>query len=148
MIRKATPADMDALAVMAERFIAFSPHAGMVQSSDAQRRAAMQWVIDNGCIFVAEVGDTIVGMLMAVISPTWFAPDTPIATELAWWVDEHHRKGTAAIRLVQAFEEWAKESGAAIACMCEMVVEGQPPVGDMIQRMGYIPSERAFIKEI
>lgn len=148
MIREATLEDIDAVIAMSKRFIAFSPHAGMVHATDEQLRSTFGMLMSSGKIFLAEVGEDIVGMLLGVIAPTWFAPDTPIATELAWWVDEHHRKGTAAIRLVQAFEEWAKASGAAIACMCEMVVDGQPPVGDMIQRMGYIPSERAFIKEI
>ena len=146
MIRHATAADIDALVPMAWRFIQFAPHAPMVGATDDQVRASIAMVIEHGVILVAEQGGALTGMLMGILNPIWFAPATRCAVELAWWIEPEHRGGMAAIRLVNAFEEWAKAQGAAMVTMCDLVVDGQPPVGDIIMRLGYTPSERTFVK--
>lgn len=148
MIRVATIEDIDELSSMSGRFIAYAPHAKALDVCEADWRAAIAMVIEHGRVFVAQIDGVIVGMLMAVCTPSWFAPKTLVATELAWWMDPEHRGGMSAIRLVKAFEQWAKQSGASVASMCELVIEGQPPVGEMIERMGYAPSERTYMKEI
>lgn len=148
MIRLATPSDIPVVVDMAKRFISFAPHGKMANATTESLEQAAVTIIEHGAIFLAEVNGQIAGMLWAFITPIWFAQHTPCATELAWWVEEEHRGGIAAIRLVRAFEEWAKAQGASMATMCDMVVEGQPPVGDIIMRLGYVPSERTFVKEL
>jgi len=148
MIRVATEADIDPLLVMSRHFVQFAPHARMMGATDESMTKAIRFVLDQGQIFLAEVDGKIVGMLMAVIFPIWFVPQSRCAMELVWWVEPEHRGGTIAIRMVKAFEEWGRMQGATMATMGDFVVDGQPPVGDMIMRMGYMPSERAFVKGI
>ena len=146
MIRVATEADIDPLLVMCRNFVQFAPHARIVGATDESLTQAIKFVMNQGRIFVAESGGVVVGMLMAVIYPVWFAPQSKCAMELVWWVEPEHRGSTIAIRLVKEFEEWGRMQGATMATMGDFVVDGQPPVGEMIMRMGYALSERAFAK--
>ena len=118
----------------------------MVNATDAQVRLTIEMLIEHGVILLAEHDGNAIGMLMGIMNPIWFAPSTRCAVELAWWIEPEHRGGMHAIRLVKAFEDWAKEQGAAMVTMCDLVVDGQPPVGDIIVRLGYVPTERTFVK--
>jgi GNAT superfamily N-acetyltransferase len=52
-----------------------------------------------------------IGMLAGHIGAPWFST-VPIAKDLAWYVEPEHRGGMAAVRMIRAFESWAKEQGA------------------------------------
>jgi hypothetical protein len=52
------------------------------------------------------------------------------------------------IRMLLEFERWAKEQGAQVACMSDIVLEAGSPAGSILQRLGYEVSERTFMKVI
>ena len=148
IIRHATEQDIDALTAMAREFLAYSAYGTMIAPSDDDIRAGLRAVLASGVVFVAEVSERIVGAVVGVVAPMWFAPSVTAAVELAWWVDTEHRMTRIPFKLMHAFEAWAKDRGATLMCMSELVIDGTTPIAKMLGRMGYINSERTHVKEI
>lgn len=146
-IRKATEDDIDTLASMGERFIKYSEYRRTTECPHGHIADALRKILEVGAIFVAEINGVVRGGIVCSVTPAWFAPDARIAVELAWWVDDDYRNGMTGIRLLQAYERWAKESGASMICMSDMVIDGRPPLGEMLARLGYRMTERTFMKE-
>lgn len=146
MIRQATHDDIDALAKMGQQFLAYSPHGHLVDPSAASMRESIQRIMDHGVVFVGTIGGEIVGCLCATMSNIWFSPDSKVAIELAWWVNEEHRAGTVAVRLVYAYEVWARAQGASVITMSNLIIDGKPSSGTILERLGYIISEQTHIK--
>lgn len=153
-VRRAKPADLDTLTEMGERFLAYSPLAAVVGAQPDALRATLSALISsdtmlapgNALVLVAERDGDIIGALVALLTPVWFAPRSRIATELAWWVDEAHRGGKAALKLHDAFEQWALASGAQAQVLSDLVIDGEAPAGKIIERLGYRLAERAHLK--
>lgn len=153
-VRLATPDDLNTLTRMGERFLAFSPLAQVVEPDPYAMREVLERFAKPGtllaesdtAVWVAEKEGEVVGGLVAAISPVWFAPHARVATELAWWVAAEHRGGTAAIKLHAAFERWAQAHGAHAQVLSDLVVDGEPTAGSIIERLGYTLAERAHIK--
>jgi GNAT superfamily N-acetyltransferase len=70
----------------------------------------------------------------------------PVAVEIFWFVTASHRGGTLGIRLLLAFEKWAKEQGAAHVCMVKMENSMPEAVDKIYQRLGYRKLETTYIK--
>ena len=69
---------------------------------------------EQGGMFLAEKdNDEVIGMFLGVIVPHFFGSDL-MANDLCLFVKKKYRGGTAAPRLVKAFEKWAFASGAKV----------------------------------
>lgn len=85
------------------------------------------------------------GLLLAAASehpfgPVWFARET------VWWIDPRSR-GLGAIRMLDAYELWAKqEMACAFAGMAGM--GDDPEVAKLYLRRGYWPAEKHFLKAL
>lgn len=64
-----------------------------------------------GVVFVAEVSGEVVGGLPGAVTEQWFNNDL-VAYEYCLFVEPGKRQGIIAIRLLLAFQEWAKIKGA------------------------------------
>lgn len=150
MIRKAVPEDLDTLIQMGERFFAYSRFANVVAFDRETVRASLDALIgsDTSLVLVAVVDGQIIGGIAGTLAPLWFAPGMLSATEFAWWIDEAHRGGVSAVRLLRAFEQWAKTRGAAVVSMSDLVIDGQTPAGSLFDRLGYVVVERSHVKRI
>jgi hypothetical protein len=83
------------------------------------------------------------GILMATASEHPFGP-VWLARETAWWIDPNHR-GSAASRMLDAYEHWAKcEQRCAFAGMAGMGED--PDVAKLYLRRGYRVAETHFLK--
>lgn len=147
-IRRATEDDAEALFVMARKFVAFAPYHDRVTATDDELRAIITYFTANATVFVAEKHGAVIGMLVAVLVPVWYAPSCRVATELAWWVEQEHRGGTAAIRLIQAYETWARNERASMVTMSNLEVGDDNRVVSMLKRMGYRMTEQSHTKGI
>ena len=145
-IRRATIDDVEVLTHMSRQFHNFAPHAAMINATDTELEAAIHALMEHGCVFVADLGGVVVAMLGAIINPIWFCPRVKMAHELAWWVNEEARGSRAAILLVKAYEAWAKEQGATVETMSDLMVN--TTVERMLTRMGFQASERTYAKEL
>lgn len=63
--------------------------------------------------------------------------DVLIARDAGWWVRPAMRGGPAAILLLDAFEQWARASGAQMACVGQSGIEDIERTGNLYLRCGY-----------
>jgi len=150
MIRPMTREDTPSILPMARRFLQFSEYRALNNElSDECIITGIGSVIDMNMSLVADDGDRIVGFLFGIVGPLWFAQHIQVAVELAWWVDPKHR-GLAGIRLLQTFEQRARERGLRYVAMSDLVLNGseQSPAARILGHFGYTLCERMHAKEI
>ncbi|ACF01845.1 GCN5-related N-acetyltransferase [Rhodopseudomonas palustris TIE-1] len=85
------------------------------------------------------------GVLLAAAYEHRFGP-VWIASETAWWIDPAHRGGSAAPRMLDAYEDWARRQGCVFAGMAGM--GGDPQVAKLYLRRGYQTAETHFLKAL
>lgn len=95
-------------------------------------------------ILVYEVKGEVKGFLSGVITKTLFST-TPVAAELSWYVDPKFRGGTGGIKLVKAYEQWATSRGCEVLTLTN--INGLGDLDDMYTRMGYVLTEKTYVKE-
>ncbi|NGN45187.1 GNAT family N-acetyltransferase [Mesorhizobium sp. CGMCC 1.15528] len=99
--------------------------------------------VDRVCI-IYDVDCTAQGVLAAQAGAHPFGP-FKVATEIMWWIEPAHR-GRAALRMIGAYEDWARAQGCAFA---NLVGLGSEPVTtNLYERCGYAAAERHFMKPL
>lgn len=93
------------------------------------------------CAFVAVPGPFARGMILGMAARHEFFGQV-IAAETLWWVDPAARNAGAGVRLLEAFEAWAREFGAA-ACAVAVQRVGQAQI---LERRGYMRTETHLLK--
>lgn len=109
-IREAVLDDIPHLVVMGLHFIRSYSSAGLIDENPDAIFDMMLSLVDSdqAVVFVAETEKPI-GMLGAHLVYHPMSSEF-IATELFWWVEPGHRGN--GIRLMRAFEDWARDKGA------------------------------------
>lgn len=80
--------------------------------------------------------ETLAGGLGGMVTPD-LLDGRLLATEFFWFMDPAHRTGTGAIRLLHAYEAWAKEKGATEVRMVHLVGNHDDQLGRIYQKLGY-----------
>lgn len=114
MIRPAVHADIQSLLGLCERMFNESAYAQVCEYSPEKMVHLLNLMVDTPdeyFLYVAEKDGTIIGMYLGLLTEYYFSKDQ-MAVDLALYVDREKRGGLAAVRLVQAFEDWAFERGA------------------------------------
>jgi GNAT superfamily N-acetyltransferase len=93
---------------------------------------------------VNDIDGTPQGILMAAAFEHPFGP-VWLANETVWWIDPAHR-GSAAVRMLDAYETWAGAEGCAFAGMAGMGAD--PIVAKLYERRGYRVAETHFLKAL
>jgi GNAT superfamily N-acetyltransferase len=143
LIRAAAPSDRlavvrllrDAHGAAALPFAFSAPHGALL--FDTQLASP-----DRLCLVLGD--DGLRGVLMASAQPHPFA-DVRYASEVVWWIDPSAR-GPAAVRMLQAYEAWAKDQGCVFCGMAALA--SSPRAASLYQRLGYQPTETHFIKHL
>jgi len=65
--------------------------------------------------------------------------------EVAWWVVPKHRGGTAAGRLLSAFEDYGREHADLVSVALE---KGSPIRDGQLEKRGFREMERSFLMEV
>ena len=153
MIRPANPSDRDGVIRLLK---AFHAEAGLADGSGptgfsvpysaafAERLFRLHVEHPDGICLVLDVDGRACGVLMATASEHPFGA-LRIAKETIWWIDPTHR-GRAAIRMLDAYDEWARKRGCAFAGMAGL--GGDPAVGRLYERRGYLAAETHFLKRL
>ena len=110
-IRTATPDDVFDILILAKEFSKEAPSSHKWNKDKTEQFLVSSLSNTNMEIFVIDVGGEIEGALVGLLSELYMS-HTVQATELAWFVSKDYRGKPASIRLMKAFEKWAKESGA------------------------------------
>lgn len=71
-----------------------------------------------------------------------------MAVECFWYVLPEFRGGTAAGRLLKAFERWAREQGAKRMVMVHLLNLTPTELHNTYKRLGYRPVEVNYVKEL
>jgi hypothetical protein len=82
------------------------------------------------------------GVLMAAATDHPFGP-VRIARETVWFIEPENR-GLVAVRMLDAYEAWARERACRFAGMAGM--GDDPDVGKLYRRRGYRTAETHFLK--
>jgi GNAT superfamily N-acetyltransferase len=146
MVKQATEQDIEAIADMGMEFMSGTRYASVLPVNRDEVRTAILQLASVGRVWVAVVEGHVRGFMAASIIPCWFSQRSRIALEHVWWMQPEFRGRPEGIRLLLEFERWAKEQGAQVACMSDIVLEAGSPAGSILQRLGYEVSERTFLK--
>jgi GNAT superfamily N-acetyltransferase len=116
MIRQANKFDAEAIVQMLKSYREQAPTQFL---RDANNRDHIDKLLANifagaGFILLAEKDEQIVGMVIAAQHPNIWNPDVSQVSEIAFWLDEAHRGGKLAHRLLHAYiqqcEKWKQEN--------------------------------------
>lgn len=141
---------MPSMLRMGMNFAKYVPHGSSFVPSEEDLEISIRTIIglEVSDILLAIVEDEIAGALICCVSPIWYNTKEIFASEMGWWMDEKHRTGVTALRLIVAFEDWAKEKGATYCTMCDMIIPGEKSVGRIYEKIGYNLVERTFTKRL
>ena len=144
-IRTATPDDVFDILILAKEFSKEAPSSHKWNKDKTEQFLVSSLSNTNMEIFVIDVGGEIEGALVGLLSELYMS-HTVQATELAWFVSKDYRGKPASIRLIKAFEKWAKESGANQVGMGD--IEGISSLENLYNRLGYERAETVYLKEL
>lgn len=109
-------------------------------------RLAMRYLNAPGMLcIVHDVDERAQGVLMAHAFEHDFGP-VRLAQERVWWIDPAHRGGTAAMRMLDWYEDWAAQQGCTFAGMAGM--GDDPVVMKLYHRRGYRRAETHCLKAL
>lgn len=94
---------------------------------------------------IHDVDGAAQGVLMAHAFEHDFGP-VWVAQERVWWIDPAHRGGTAAPRMLDAYEKWAAAQGCTFVGMAGM--GDDPAVMKLYHRRGYRRAETHCLKAL
>ena len=95
-------------------------------------------------VLVLEADGLVQGVLMAAFEQHPFGP-TYLARETVWWIEPAFR-GLNAIRMLDVYEQWARERGCDFVGMAGM--GDDPDVSKLYQRRGFKIAETHYLKAL
>lgn len=148
MIRQANKFDTPEIVRMLKAYRDKAPTQFLRDSSNQEH---IEKLISNilagaGFILIAEKEEQIVGMVIAAQHPNIWNPDITQISEIAFWVDEEHRGGKTAHKLLHAYiqqcEEWKQEKRIHFFSLSKMT--NSPDLS--YDRFGFEKLEETWIK--
>lgn len=148
MIRQANKFDMEAIVRMLKAYRDKAPAQFLRDSSNQEH---IEKLITNilagaGFILLAIKDEDSVGMVVAAQHPNIWNPEVMQVSEIAFWVDEEHRGGKSAHRLLHAYiqqcEEWKQENRIQFFSLSKMV--NSPDLS--YEKFGFEKLEETWIK--
>lgn len=147
MIRRATVADIPAIAALGERFHALAGWEEIPYSVE-DCAASLERFFELGA-FLCVVSDDggINGMAAGLVCPVYFNADHLSGEELFWWVADDAPQ-FAGIRLLEALERAARDAGCQTWQMKSLARLNGDRMTRLYERRGYRASEQIFIKRL
>lgn len=145
MLRIATKDDFEDILRMARAFHEASPYK-KTQFSERQCEAIFKKFLQKDqteLVIILACDPEPFGMIIGVRGSLPFSEDVA-CTELAWWVDVEKRGHKDSLRLVRAYEDWAKRVGADLTQLA--MLDDLTDLTPFYNRMGFQRSEQSFIK--
>ena len=146
LVRKAEEQDLLDVLLLIKQFHKTTPsYYGTFNSAKMKANLEGLATSDNTVVFVLEKDNSIIGFLVGMWSEHLFS-DSRVASELGFFIEEDHRGGRAFLKLIKAYEEWAKEQSCDCICMSD-ITEIQT-LETLYSRFGYSKAETSYIKEL
>lgn len=100
-----------------------------------------------GAMFLLEDGGEVVGGIGGICHPDLLT-DRLVAAEMFWYVKPAHRGGTWAVRLLKAYEAWAKSQGCYSLSIGHTAHLMPERLKEFYLRRGYTPNETNYRKTL
>lgn len=135
----ATHEDFEAIFKMAMNFLNASPYKDL---GDEDSIATIIGDILNSSPTERIIIFSDVGFIVGAVTPFLFGPHK-LATEVAWWVEPDYRGNGEGLKLLEAFEYWAKNvAEVKLISMSSL----DKTVEKYYKKNGYKLYERAYMK--
>lgn len=147
-IRLGVDDDVDAIIDMGIKFYSTTEMAGIIPFDEDSGAAQVFHMLDHGFILLVETEDKeLVGMMGCSFFDWPFNRMYRGCMEHMFWLNEEHRRGGLAMRLIKEAEAIATHEGASFCAMAAL--ETSPDsIDTLYKRLGYKRSERAFVKGV
>ena len=148
MIRQANKFDMEAIVRMLKAYRDKAPTQFLRDSSNQEHieKLLTNILAGAGFILLAMKEEDAVGMVIAAQHPNIWNPDITQISEIAFWIDEEHRGGKTAHRLLHAYiqqcEEWKQENRIHFFSLSKM--QNSPDLS--YDKFGFEKLEETWIK--
>lgn len=139
MIVRATEADIPALVEMGRKFHAMAPHSPMGAFDEVGVANVLRFLITSPSALVLTNGDGAIG---GVLAPVYFCPSKLMLEESFWWSTKGGRE------LLSAFIHEGREMGASCLYLSTLENERSHVIDRVVTRMGFVPVERRYVKEL
>ena len=145
-VREATKEDLFEILMLGYEFIKEGPdHLKPFEKDLVEERLINAIDNEDYVVLVLDVNGSLEGSLIGACIAPWMMSEK-FAVELAWFVRKSSRDGRGAIKLVKAYEAWAKSKGVTKVCMSDLTkLQG---LGKLYNRLGYSLTETSYIKEV
>ena len=154
-VRIGTHEDIPAVVDLGARLHAESPTYRDFPYSRIKVRAVLQQCVgtlmapaEDAVMLVAEEDGRLIGMLLGYLTEGVFVEDLVIATDLTFYVEPEHRGTMAAVRLLKAFEVWARTHGATHIAPGISTRINDERTQRFYERLGYASSGMSMTKRI
>ena len=145
-VREATQEDLFEILMLGYEFIKEGPdHLKPFEKDLVEERLINAIDNEDYVVLVLDINGSLEGSLIGACIAPWML-SKPFAVELAWFVRKASRDGRSAIKMVKAYEAWAKSKGVTKVCMSDLTkLQG---LGKLYNRLGYSLTETSYIKEV
>lgn len=134
-IRPARTSDLPKIQEYGQKFHEQSQQPFPFNAEAAERFARIMIENEDAQIFISDTG-----MIGGVLTPAYVAPNWVMAVELFWWADG------GGLKLLYAFENWAKEMGAREIRMTSLAALER--ADGLLRGLSYAPAEISYRKLI
>lgn len=142
-LRLANTSDLPELMKIATNFHAESPYAHM-EMDEGKVSELLTKLITDGVVILTLGNDFPVGAIAAITHENIFSRKT-WALEMMWYVYPEYRNPRRVLRMLAAYEYWARMKGceaASLACL------DTKDLTKLYERQGYVKKEMSFFKEL
>jgi len=152
LIRELRESDLDEVARMARDFHAFAEcdrHGLGFDLGDLWETLAELLEYESGFVAVADLDGRVCGCVAGLLFPWYLRRADVIAQELWFWSDPWARSYGVGRRLLEAFEAWARATGATVVQVATPGPERlERPMGRLFRRWGYKRLETAWARSV
>jgi GNAT superfamily N-acetyltransferase len=147
-LRIATPDDFKDVRRLALSFYKASPYANLELDEEKLDQQVIEFLTGDPTkkiVILALHEEAPVGIIAGAVHPFLLNNSDTVAAETMWWLDEPYRKGRMGLRLLDAFEYWAKNvAHCSIAQMTRL--KDSERIGKIYDKRGYVPAETIHCK--
>lgn len=147
MIRPATVEDIPRIVELGRMMHLESRYAPISFSEEKVAALIEKLISSDGVVFVAEIDGEIVGGIAGAVTEFWFSTEK-LAFDYSFFLTPDARQGMQAVRLMVAFENWAKLNGVRQIDLGITTGVHVDKTAHLYGGMGYKECGRLFVKEV
>lgn len=132
---------------LCNKFYEETPFASKVAFDEDSASAHIFKVLDGGFFVLAYEEEKPIGLIGCMVQPFFANHAKNACAEMMWYVDPEHRGTRLALELILTAEQLAKDDDCILMSMSALSTS-PASVGKFYERLGYVPTETGFLKEL